>query len=263
MLLTIIIVFSLILGASVGSFLNVVILRLPEEDSSIVFPASRCPKCLQAIKWYDNIPIISFILLKKKCRHCATPISWQYPLVELTMALLSVALLFKFGFTYAMPIYFVFTAALLVVIIIDFYHKIIPDVISLPGIGIGFLCSFFNPVVTWQQSGIGLLIGGGVLYAIAAGYYLFTKREGMGGGDIKLLAMIGAFLGWQSLPFVVFGSSILGAVVGIGAMAKQKKGGRTMIPYGPFLSIAALLYMFYRELIDYYLVLYFLTPPQY
>ena len=110
---------------------------------------------------------------------------------------------------------------------------------------------------------MGLLIGGGVLYAVAAGYYLFTKREGMGGGDIKLLAMIGAFLGWQSLPFVVFGSSILGAVVGIGAMAKQKKGGKTMIPYGPFLSIAALLYMFYRELINYYLMLYFLTPTQY
>jgi leader peptidase (prepilin peptidase)/N-methyltransferase len=179
------------------------------------------------------------------------------------MALLSLALLFKFGFTYALPIYFVFTAALLVIIVIDFYHKIIPDIISLPGIVIGFACSFINPVITWQQSGIGLLIGGGVLYAVAAGYYLFTKREGMGGGDIKLLAMIGAFLGWQSLPFVVFGSSILGALVGIGAMAKQKKGGKTMIPYGPFLSIAALLYMFYRELINYYLVLYFLGPSQY
>jgi len=261
--LTIIIVFSFIFGASVGSFLNVVILRLPEEDASIVFPASRCPKCLQTLKWYDNIPIISFLLLKKKCRYCAEPISWQYPLVELVMALLSVALLFKFGFTFALPIYFVFSAALLAVIVIDFHHKIIPDLISLPGIIVGFLCSFLNPVITWQQAGIGLLIGGGSLYAVAAGYYLFTKREGMGGGDIKLLAMIGAFLGWQSLPFVVFGSSILGAIAGIGAMAKQKKGGRTIIPYGPFLSIAALLYMFYRELIDYYLVLYFLTPPQY
>jgi leader peptidase (prepilin peptidase)/N-methyltransferase len=263
MLLTIIIVFSCILGAVVGSFLNVVILRLPAEGESIVFPASRCPKCLQSLKWYDNIPIISFMLLQKKCRYCGAPISWQYPLVELAMALLALALVFKFGFTPALPIYFVFTAALLVVIVIDFYHKIIPDVISLPGIAIGFACSFINPVITWQQSGIGLLVGGGVLYAVAAGYYLFTRREGMGGGDIKLLAMIGAFLGWQSLPFVVFGSSILGAVVGLGAMAKQKKGGKTMIPYGPFLSIAALLYMFYRELINYYLVLYFLTPPQY
>ena len=263
MLTTIIIVFSLVLGAVVGSFLNVVITRLPAENESIVFPASRCPKCLKPIKWHDNIPIVSFILLKKKCRNCEAQISWQYPIVEFTMALLSLALLFKFGFTYALPIYFVFTAALLVIIVIDFYHKIIPDIISLPGIVIGFACSFINPVITWQQSGIGLLIGGGVLYAVAAGYYLFTKREGMGGGDIKLLAMIGAFLGWQSLPFVVFGSSILGALVGIGAMAKQKKGGKTMIPYGPFLSIAALLYMFYRELINYYLVLYFLGPSQY
>jgi leader peptidase (prepilin peptidase)/N-methyltransferase len=263
MLQTIIIVFSFIFGAVVGSFLNVVILRLPAEGESIVFPASRCPKCLQPLQWYDNIPIISFILLRKKCRHCAAPISWQYPLVELTMALLALALALKFGMTPALPIYFVFTAALLVVIVIDFYHKIIPDSISLPGIVIGFACSFVNPVITWQESGIGLLIGGGVLYGVAAGYYFFTKREGMGGGDIKLLAMIGAFLGWQSLPFVVFGSSILGALVGIGAMVKQKKGGKTMIPYGPFLSIAALLYMFYRELINYYLVLYFLNPPQY
>ena len=237
-------VFAIVLGAVVGSFLNVVIVRLPAEHESIVFPAFRCPKCLQPIKWYDNIPIVSFILLRSKCRSCGTPISWQYPLVELTMALLSLALLFKFGLTYALPIYFAFTAALIVVIVIDYHHKIIPDSISLPGIVIGFACSFINPVITWQHSGIGLLIGGGVLYAVAAGYYLFTRREGMGGGDIKLLAMIGAFLGWQSLPFVVFGSSVLGAVVGIGAMLKQKKGGKTMIPYGPFLSIAALLYMF-------------------
>ena len=263
MLLYIVIVFSFIIGACIGSFLNVVILRLPEENGSIIFPASRCPKCLQPIKWYDNLPIISFILLRRKCRSCGKPISWQYPLVELTMALLAVALLFKFGFTAALPLYLVFTAALLVVIVIDFHHKIIPDVISLPGIVIGFACSFVNPVVTWQQSGIGLLIGGGVLYAVAAGYYLFTRREGMGGGDIKLLAMIGAFLGWQSLPFVVFGSSILGAIMGIGAMARQKKGGKTVIPYGPFLSIAALVYMFYRELINYYLILYFMGPQQY
>jgi len=263
MLVTIILVFTLLIGAVVGSFLNVVILRLPAEGESIVFPASRCPKCLHPLKWYDNIPIISFVLLRKKCRYCKAPISWQYPLVELAMALLSLALVVKFGFTPALPVYFVFTAALLVVIIIDSYHKIIPDVISLPGIVIGFACAFINPVVTWQDSGIGLLIGGGVLYALAAGYYLFTKREGMGGGDIKLLAMIGAFLGWQSLPFVVFGSSLLGALVGIGAMIKQKKGGKTMIPYGPFLSIAALIYMFYREPINHYLVLYFLRPPQY
>jgi leader peptidase (prepilin peptidase)/N-methyltransferase len=255
-----IIVFSFIFGAAIGSFLNVVILRLPAENESIVFPASRCPKCLHPLRWFDNIPIVSFVLLKRQCRHCGARISWQYPLVELAMALLSMSLVLRFGLTPALPVYFVFTAALLVIIFIDLYHKIIPDSISLPGIVIGFACSFINPVVTWQESGIGLLIGGGVLYGVAAGYYLFTRREGMGGGDIKLLAMIGAFLGWQSLPFVIFGSSILGALVGLGAMIKQKKGGKTMIPYGPFLSIAALLYMFYREPINYYLALYFLNP---
>ncbi len=261
MLLNIIILFAFIIGAAVGSFLNVVILRLPAEGESIVFPASRCPKCRHALQWYDNIPIVSFIVLKKRCRYCEAPISWQYPLIELVMALLSVALLFKFGLTIALPIYFLFSAALLAVIVIDFYHQIIPDVISLSGIVIGFVCSFFNPVVTWQQSGLGLLIGGGALYAVAAGYYLFTKREGMGGGDIKLIAMIGAFLGWQSLPFVIFGSSVLGAIVGLGAMVKQKKGGKTMIPYGPFLSAAALLYMFFREPLNYYLAYYLYAAP--
>ena len=260
MLLTIIIPLSFIIGAVVGSFLNVVILRLPSEGESIVFPASRCPRCLQALKWYDNIPILSFIILRRRCRSCGAPISWQYPLVELTMALLTMALVFKFGLTPALPIYFVFTAALLVIIVIDFHHKIIPDSISLPGIVVGFACSFINPIISWQQSAIGLVIGGGVLFGVAGGYYLITRREGMGGGDIKLLAMIGAFLGWQCLPFVVFGSSILGAAAGIGAMVKQKKGGKTMIPYGPFLSIAALIYLFYRELINHYLVLYFLNP---
>jgi len=260
MLLIIIILFAFIIGAAVGSFLNVVILRLPSEGESIVFPASRCPKCRHTLQWYDNIPIVSFLVLKKRCRYCEAPISWQYPLVELTMALLSVALLFKFGLTVALPIYFLFSGALLAVIVIDFYHQIIPDVISLPGIVIGFGCSFVNPVVTWQQAGLGLLIGGGALYAVAAGYYLFTKREGMGGGDIKLIAMIGAFLGWQSLPFVIFGSSVLGAIVGLAAMAKQKKGGKTMIPYGPFLSVAALLYMFFREPLNYYLVQYLFAP---
>lgn len=255
-----IIALAFLLGAAVGSFLNVVILRLPAEGESIVFPASRCPACHTPLKWHDNIPIASFILLKRKCRSCGAPISWQYPLVELAMAMLGGGLVFKFGLSPALPVYFIFTAALLVVIVVDFHHKIIPDSISLPGIIIGFVCSFVNPVITWQQSGIGLLVGGGILYAVAAGYYLVTRREGMGGGDIKLLAMIGAFLGWQSLPFVVFGSSILGALAGVGAMAKQKKGGKTMIPYGPFLSVAALLYMFFRESINRLMVVYFLTP---
>lgn len=247
---------AFIFGLLVGSFLNVVILRLPHEDKSIVFPASHCPKCDEPLHWYDNIPLFSFVILAGKCRKCRASISWQYPLVELAMGLLSVALVQKFYLSAAFAIYFVFVAALLAVIVIDYYHQVIPDLISLPGIVVGFGLSFFNPYVTWQDAGIGILAGGGFLYSIALGYYLFTKREGMGGGDIKLLGMIGAFLGWQSLPFVVFGSSLLGAVVGIGAMIRQKKGGRTVIPYGPFLSVAAIIYLFYETEITYLMYMY-------
>lgn len=248
-----------VLGALVGSFLNVVILRLPAAGESIVFPPSRCPHCQARISWYDNIPLISFILLRRRCRNCGSRISWQYPLVELSMALLSLFLYQEFLLTTLLAIYFVFCAALLVIIFVDFHHQIIPDVISIPGIFLGFAGSFFNPFITWQSSGIGILAGGGTLYAIATGYYLLTKRIGMGGGDIKLLAMIGGFLGWQSLPFVIFSSSLLGTIVGIGAMLKQGKGGKTVIPYGPFLATGGMLYLFFKEEIQRLFVILFLT----
>lgn len=235
------------LGAMVGSFLNVVIARLPRPGESIVFPASRCPACQAPIRWYDNIPLLSFLLLGRRCRACNALISWRYPAVELAMALLSVALLGKFGPGVAFAGHFVLTAALLAIIFIDAEHQIIPDVISLPGIALGFLFSFVNPLVTWQSSALGILAGGGSFYLIALVYFLLTRREGMGGGDIKLLAMIGAFQGWQALPFVVFISSLLGTVIGVGAMIKQRKGGKTVIPYGPFLAMASLLFLFFRQ----------------
>jgi leader peptidase (prepilin peptidase)/N-methyltransferase len=236
-----------LLGAVVGSFLNVVILRLPAEGESIVFPSSRCPACRTAIRWYDNSPVLSYIMLRGKCRACRTSISLQYPLVEICMALLSLALYTKSGLSFEFFFYFLFLGALLAVIFIDIAHQIIPDKITLPGIVIGFAGSFFSTQVTWQQSGLGILLGGGVLYAIAEVYYFMTKREGMGGGDIKLLAMIGAFLGWQSLLFVVFASSLSGSVIGIIAMTRQGKGGRTRIPFGPFLAIAAMVYLFFQK----------------
>ena len=238
---------ALLLGALVGSFLNVVILRLPDENASIVLPPSHCPHCQTPLHWYENIPVFSFVFLAGRCRTCRASISWQYPLVEATMALLSFALYQRFGLSWAFGLYFLFVAALLVVIFIDLKHQLIPDVISLPGIVVGFVVSFVNPFVSWQDAALGFLVGGGILYGIALGYYFFTKRVGMGGGDIKLLAMIGVFLGWQSLPFVVLSSSVLGSLVGVGAMIRQKKGGKTMIPYGPFLSVGALLYLFFRE----------------
>lgn len=234
-------------GALVGSFLNVVILRLPREGSSIVFPASHCPHCGYVLRWYDNIPLLSFLALRGRCRQCHRGISLQYPAVELAMALLSALLMHRFGPGFEFFLYFLFVAALLVIIFIDIHHQIIPDVISLPGIVLGFAGSFFNSQVSWQQSGLGILCGGGILYAVAYGYYLLTKREGMGGGDIKLLAMIGAFLGVQSLLFVVFFSSLSGSIVGIAAMVRQKKGGQTRIPFGPFLAVAAALFLFLQE----------------
>lgn len=242
-------IFIFIFGTLVGSFLNVVILRLP-EGKSIVFPPSRCPACNISIRWYDNVPLVSFIVLRGKCRACKNPISWQYPLVEFAMGLLSLALYVKFSLSITFGIYFLFSAALLAIIVIDMHHQIIPDSISLSGILFGFGLSFVNPHVSWQDSGVGIIVGGGILYAIATLYYIIAKREGMGGGDVKLLAMIGAFQGWQALPFVVFSSSLLGTIVGIGAMIKQKKGGKTEIPYGPFLSIGSLLYLFFMERID-------------
>lgn len=255
----IILVFSCLFGAIVGSFLNVVILRLPVEGGSVAFPASHCPRCQTPLAWYDNIPVFSYLYLRGKCRYCHTGISLQYPVVELSMALLTMALVRQFGFNWISAGYFLFTASLLVIIWIDLYHQIIPDVISLPGILVGFIFSFFSPSLSWQDSLIGILAGGGVLYAIAIGYYLWKKQEGMGGGDIKLLAMIGAFLGWQSLPFVIFASSLTGAVIGIVVMVKEGKGGKTRIPFGPFLSLAALAYLFFSVQVNVLYQLYLST----
>lgn len=253
---SIVVSISAIFGAIIGSFLNVVILRLPDENQSIVFPASHCPKCSASLNWYENIPVISYIFLRGKCSHCKVPISLQYPLVELSMAVLAAALVSSFNLTLTTAGYFLFSAALLVIIVIDIHHQIIPDVISLPGIVLGVVFSLFSASVTWQDSLIGLLLGGGVLYAVASLYFLLRKVDGMGGGDIKLLAMIGAWLGWQSLPFVIFASSFSGTIVGLLAMLYQKKGGQTRIPFGPFLSLSALVYTFYSEKILHFFNLY-------
>jgi len=245
-----------IFGAIVGSFLNVVILRLPNPEQSIVFPASHCPICSAPLHWYENIPIFSYIFLRGKCGHCKTSISLQYPLVEILMMLLATAVVHTFKVSYETIGYFVFSAALLVIIFIDIRHQIIPDIISLPGIALGFIFSFINSTVTWQSSLIGILAGGGVLYAIALFYMVIRKIEGMGGGDIKLLAMIGAWLGYQSLPFVILTSSLSGAIIGIILLRCQKKGTDTRIAFGPFLSGAALIYTFFSKEILYFFNLY-------
>ena len=235
---------AFIFGAAIGSFLNVCIFRLPAE-ASIVKPASQCPHCHKPIRFYDNIPIISFVVLGGKCRDCGGRISWRYPLVELITALLSVVLFLKFGCSLQYLIYFIFTAALIVITFIDIDHQIIPDVITLPGIPLFFMAAVFLIKVPWKEALVGLLIGGGVLYTIAIVYELISKREGMGGGDIKLLAMIGGFLGWKSLIFVLLFSSFSGAAVGITAMIIKKQDTKYAVPFGPFLSAAAVAYIFW------------------
>ncbi len=243
-------------GCIIGSFLNVVILRLPDPTGSIAFPPSHCPKCKTPLAWYENIPILSYLVLGGKCGHCKVRISAQYPIVELLTGLLAVAVIATFGLSLTALGFFVFCAALVTIIWIDLHHQIIPDVISLPGIIFGFGFSFVSTFVTWQESLIGLLAGGGIFYAVSYSYYLLRRQEGLGGGDIKLLAMLGAFLGWQSLLFIIFASSVTGTIAGLFAMRTQKKGGATRIPFGPFLAISGLFYLFFRPQVQQLFTLY-------
>jgi len=245
-----VLVAAFLFGSIIGSFLNVVILRLPDPSASIAYPPSHCPKCKHALGWYENIPILSYLFLRGRCAHCRVPISLQYPTVEFLTGLLAVAVVATFGLSVTALGYFVFCAALVTIIWIDLHHQIIPDVISLPGIILGFCFSFVSIFLSWQDSLIGLLAGGGIFYAVSYSYYLFRRQEGLGGGDIKLLAMLGAFLGWQSLLFIIFASSVSGTIVGLFAMRSQKKGGATRIPFGPFLALSGLCFLFFRPQVE-------------
>ena len=231
-------------GAAVGSFLNVCIHRIP-RDESVVRPPSACPRCGHPIRFYDNIPLLSFFLLRGRCRDCQARISPRYPLVEGITGVLCLALFLQYGLTLRGGILFAFGAALIVATFIDLDHQIIPDAITLPGIPLGFLAAVFVLQMDYLDSLLGIVAGGGTLWLIASGYRLLTKRSGMGMGDVKLLAMIGAFLGWQSILFVLFASSFFGSLVGIAIIAVKKGDMKYAIPYGPFLSAAAVAYLFW------------------
>ncbi len=230
-------------GAAVGSFLNVCIYRIP-EGRSIVRPRSSCPKCGKSIRVYDNIPILSWLILRGRCRDCGEPISPRYLVVEVLTGLVAIALFLHFGLSLQFLAAFVFCAALLVITFIDLDHQIIPDIITLPGIPICFLISVLVLKLNWLDALLGMVIGGGSLYLIASGYRLFTHRDGMGMGDVKLLAMLGAFLGWKSLIFILFVSSFLGSLVGITIILIKKGDMKYAVPYGPFLSLSAISYFF-------------------
>jgi len=231
-------------GMCIGSFLNVCIYRLP-MSKSIIHPRSMCLSCGNTIRFYDNIPIISYVGLRGRCRYCSTPISIRYPLVEAMSGLFGLGVYLKFGPTPQAVIYFAFIATLLVITFIDIDHRIIPDVISLPGIPVFFLASLSLPTLTYLDSLLGILAGGGTLYLVAFVYTLLTKKEGMGGGDIKLLAMIGALIGWKGVFFTIFVSSAVGTVSGMVIMLMTRQGMKLAVPFGPFLAIGAISYIFF------------------
>ncbi len=242
-----------VLGALVGSFLNVCIHRLPSGES-IVFPASHCPHCQAAIAPYDNVPVLSYLILRGRCRNCATPIALRYPVVEMLGGLAAVGAVLHAGLTAMALIDFAFLAALIVVTFIDIDHQIIPNEISLPGIGVGFAAAVLLGQPQWLDSLLGIVLGGGILWIVAASYAFVTKREGMGGGDIKLLAMIGAFVGWRGVLVTVLLGSLVGSIIGMGIMLMRRDDAKMAIPFGPFLAAGAVCALFWSEpIIDWYL----------
>jgi leader peptidase (prepilin peptidase)/N-methyltransferase len=248
-----------VIGASIGSFLNVCIYRVPAKRS-VVTPGSECPACAKPIRFFDNIPILSYFILGGKCRNCNAAFSVRYAMVELLVAVLGAALYFRFAFTPEFFAYAVFAAILVTIAFIDLDHKIIPNVISLPGVVVGFaIAVVFQFILSGGGAGvigaeslypslvnsaIGFAIGGGILFAISMGYLILTGREGMGFGDVKLLAMIGAFVGWKGVLFTIFTGSMTGAVIGVFAMVLGGKDSKYAVPFGPFLALGALLYIF-------------------
>ena len=239
-------------GALIGSFLNVCIFRLPRGES-IVWPGSHCPVCAHPIEFYDNIPLLSYLWLGGRCRACRAPISIRYPLVEASNALGYLAILGSFGPDWTAALYALLFSALVVVTGTDLTHKMIPNVITIPGMVIGLLGAVTVLPVSVINSVLGIAIGGGILWLLAwLSPYLFGK-EGMGGGDIKLLAMIGAFLGWKPALLTIMIGSLTGSVIGISLIALRMIKRDDYIPFGPFLVLGALLSMFFAQpLLDWY-----------
>jgi leader peptidase (prepilin peptidase)/N-methyltransferase len=250
-----------IFGSIIGSFLNVCIYRIP-RDQSIVWPSSRCPSCGAPIRAWDNIPILSFLLLGGKCRNCKAKISFRYPLVEALNALSYIVLLWRFGPEWAFLVYAVFCSALIVITFIDLDFQIIPDRITLPGIPAGLLAGSFllpDPFLRaeplgWKGSLIGAVSGFLFYYFVAVAGEKIFKKEAMGGGDIKLMAMVGAFLGWKGIILTTFLGSLFGSVIGIFMILFRGREKGSLIPFGPFLALGSAVSLFFgQEIIFWYL----------
>jgi len=231
--------FAVAFGLVLGSFLNVVIYRLPRNES-IAWPGSHCTSCSRALSWYENIPVVSWTVLRGRCRTCGSRISMQYPIVEAVTGVLFLAGYEAFGLTPLLPVRLLFGCAMIVLFAIDLEHQILPNEITLPGIAVGFVASVFLPP-GWTSSLIGLLVGGLFPFLIAELYARVRGREGMGMGDFKMLAMVGAFLGWPIVWLTLILSCVLGIVIGGGALVISRRGLATRIPFGTFIAVAALI----------------------
>ena len=233
-------------GLLIGSFLNVVIARLP-EGRSLVRPGSACPGCGAAIVWYDNVPVVSFVALRGRCRACAMTIPWRYPVVEAVTGALFGAAALAFGATLHAAVACALLAALVAITMIDLERHIIPDVISLPGTLAGVLANLATGRVSWKESVIGVVVGGGVFLTIALVGSWLAGQDAMGGGDIKLAAMLGAFLGWKVLLFSLFVSALGGGILAAALMGSGLRGRKDPLPFGPFLAAGGAVGLFWGE----------------
>ncbi len=235
-----------ILGLIVGSFSNVCIYRIPRNES-IIYRASHCPKCHSNISPKDNIPLLSYILLKGRCRNCKGKISIQYPIVEFLNGLIYLIIYLIYGLSIQSLIYIILSSALIIIAFIDLNEQIVPDVISLPGIVIGFIISFFVPYISFINSALGVVVGGGVILIIGLAGSVIFKKEAMGGGDVKLAAMIGAFLGWRYIIISLFLGFFLGALAGIILIMSKIKNREDAVPFGPFIVLGSFITLLWGE----------------
>lgn len=233
---------AFIFGACFGSFANVLIYRMPAGES--IWGRSRCGQCTKTIPWSQNMPFFSYFFLRGRCAQCGEKFSLRYPIVEFIMATLFALVIYTYGVTWTGLEYLILSFGLVTGSFIDYDHMILPDEITLGGLVLALLGAVFNPERAFLDAILGMLFGGGILWAVAYIYYIFTGREGLGGGDIKLLAWLGCLLGWKAIPFIILSSSVFGSVVGLLLSKKNEQGLKTMIPFGPFIALGALLYIF-------------------
>jgi leader peptidase (prepilin peptidase)/N-methyltransferase len=238
--------FCVLVGLCIGSFLNVVIARLP-SGRSVAYPGSACPHCGAAIAWYDNLPVLSYLHLRARCRACRRAISWRYPMVEITCAGLFAAAYLRFGPSLQLAAALVLLSALVAITGIDFDHQIIPDVLSLPGVALGLLLSLGPGGIGLGDSVLGVLVGGGVFIVIIVGSRLVLGQPGMGGGDAKLGAMLGAFLGWKLALLSALLSVLIGGPLAAVLLATGHKGRKDPVPFGPFLALGGALSLFWGD----------------